>query len=151
MRRTPGIDAGPTSVPVRTILSTPEGFMNKKLLLLALPFVAHVAFAQSTSNDYSTPKSRADVKAEEKASGAIGTRNIETPATPSTKGSGKSRSESKSELQTSGSSGTGNIEAPQVPSTKNSGRTRADVKAEEKASGSMGTKNIEDSKESPKK
>jgi hypothetical protein len=125
--------------------------MNKKLLMLALPFVAHVAFAQSTANDYSTPKSRADVKAEEKATGAIGTKNIEVPANPSTKGSGMTRSESKSELQTSGSSGTGNIEAPQDPSTRNSGKARADVKAEEKASGSMGTKNTEDAKEAPKK
>lgn len=125
--------------------------MNKKLLMLALPFVAHLAFAQSTANDYSTPKSRADVKADEKASGAIGTRNIEAPAIPSTKESGMSRSESKSELQTSGSSGTGNIEAPQDPSTKNSGTARADVKAEEKASGSLGTKNTEVPLEAPKK
>jgi hypothetical protein len=127
--------------------SNQEGFMNKKLLMLALPFalplVTQFAFAQSTSSDPLAPKSRAEVKAEEKSTGAIGTKNIEVPATPTTKGSGMSRADAKSELQTSGSSSTSNIEVQGDPSTKNSGVSRADVKAEEKASGSMGTKNTE--------
>jgi hypothetical protein len=119
--------------------------MKKQLLTLAfaLPLVTTFAFAQSTSTDPLAPKSRADVKAEEKATGAVGTKNIEAPADPSTKGSGMSRADAKSELQTSGSSSTGNIEVQGDPSTKNSGVSRADVKADEKASGSMGTKNTE--------
>ncbi|MDB5822278.1 MAG: hypothetical protein JWR21_982 [Herminiimonas sp.] len=119
--------------------------MNKRLLTLAaaLPLVTTFAFAQSTTSDPLAPKSRADVKAEEKATGAIGTKNIEVPAEPSTKGSAMSRSDAKNELRTSGSSSTGNTEVQGDPSTKGSGLSRSDVKAEERASGSMSTKNIE--------
>jgi hypothetical protein len=118
--------------------------MNKLLVIPAMLLAAQAAIAQTSgSSDPSAPKSRAEVKAEERASGAVGTKNIEVPRTPSTKGSGKSRAEVKAEERASGAPVKGNIEAPSVPSTKGSGLSRAEVKASERATGSLGTKNIE--------
>lgn len=118
--------------------------MTKLLIIPALLFAAHAAHAQTSgSGDPSAPKSRAEVKAEERASGAVGTKNIDVPRTPSTKGSGTSRSEVKSSTRASGTPVKGNIEAPNDPSTKGSGLSRAEVKASERASGSLGTKNTE--------
>jgi hypothetical protein len=140
--------------------------MSKKLLLLALPFAVHAAFAQPSSSDPSTAKSgdvviaqqkeaqpepstmgggksRADVKNEVRSSGSSASGNIEEQPDPSTVGSGKSRAEVKSEVRSSGSSAAGNLEVQPEPSTKGSGTSRADVKSETRATGSIGTKNIE--------
>ena len=113
-------------------------------LIPALVLSAQAAFAQApASTDPSASKSRAEVKAEERATGALGTKNIEVPSTPSTKGSGTPRAAVKGETRATGTPVTGNIEVPPVPSTKGSGLARSEVKAAERASGSMGTKNIE--------
>jgi hypothetical protein len=121
-----------------------ETTMNKLLIIPAMLFVAHAAIAQtSSSSDPSVAKSRAEVKAEERASGAVGTKNIEVPQTPSTKGSNTSRAAVKADTRASGTPVKSNIEAPDNPSTKGSGLSRAEVKESERASGSLGTKNIE--------
>jgi hypothetical protein len=118
--------------------------MNKLLLIPAMLLAAQAAHAQTTgSGDPSASKSRAEVKAEQRATGAVGTKNIEAPGTPSTKGSGTSRAAVKSETRASGTPVTANIEAPKDPSTKGSGLARSEVKASERASGALGTKNIE--------
>jgi hypothetical protein len=118
--------------------------MNKLLWIPAMLFAANAAQAQpSPSSDPSAPKTRAEVKAEERASGAVGTKNIDVPRTPSTKGSSTSRSAVKAETRASGTPATENTEAPPDPSTKGSGLARSDVKASERASGSLGTKNTE--------
>lgn len=118
--------------------------MNKLILIPLLCLSAHAAHAQTTgSSDPSAAKSRAEVKAEERASGAVGTKNIEVPQTPSTKGSDTPRAAVKAETRASGSPVKSNIEAPGIPSTKGSGLSRSDVKASERASGSLGTKNTE--------
>ena len=118
--------------------------MNKLIIIPAMLFAAQAAYAQTSgSSDPSAAKSRAEVKAEERASGAIGTKNIEVPGTPSTKGTDSSRASVKSSTRASGTPVTGNIEAPGIPSTRGSGLARADVKASERASGSLGTKNTE--------
>src|SRR6476620_8619879 len=112
--------------------------MNKKIWLLTVPFTIQLAFAQSPSTvDPSAKRSRADVKAEERATGAPGTKNIEVPVNPSTKGTGTLRSDVKAEERQSGSDARGNIEAPAIPSTKGNGKMRSEVKAEERASGSL--------------
>jgi hypothetical protein len=126
------------------IISSEETIMNKLLIIPTMLFVVHAAIAQTSgSSDPSTAKSRAEVKAEERASGAVGTKNIEVPGTPSTKGSEKPRAAVKAETRASGTPVTSNIEAPNNPSTKGSGLARSDVKASERASGSLGTKNTE--------
>lgn len=118
--------------------------MKKLLWIPAMLFAAHAAHGQtSAATDPSAAKSRAEVKAETRASGAVGTKNIEVPRTPSTKGSNTSRASVKAETRASGTPVTDNIDTPAVPSTKGSGLTRAQVKASERASGSMGTKNTE--------
>jgi hypothetical protein len=118
--------------------------MNKLLLIPALLLAAQAAHAQTAgSTDPSAPKSRAEVKAETRATGAVGTKNIEAPGTPSTKGSDTSRAAVKSDTRASGTPVTKNIEVPTTPSTKGSGIARSDVKASQRATGSMGTKNIE--------
>ena len=118
--------------------------MNKLLIIPALLFAAQAALAQTaTSSDPSAAKSRAEVKADTRASGAVGTKNIDVPRTPSTKGSGTSRASVKAETRASGTPVTDNIEVPENPSTKGSGLARSEVKANERASGSLGTKNTE--------
>jgi hypothetical protein len=118
--------------------------MNKKLWLLILPFAMHSAFAQSPSaGDPSAKRSRAEVKAEERATGALGTKNTEVPVNPSTKGTGTSRSDVKAEVRQSGADVRSNTEAPANPSTKGSGKMRSEVKAEERATGSLAKGNIE--------
>lgn len=118
--------------------------MNKLLLLPALLIGSQLAYAQtSSSSDPSASKSRAEVKAEERASGAVGTKNIEVPGTATTRGSDTSRAGVKADTRASGAPVKGNIEAPGDPSTKGSGLARSDVKASERASGSLGTKNTE--------
>jgi hypothetical protein len=126
------------------LLHKKETIMNKLLLIPAMLIAAQAAYAQTSgSSDPSASKTRAEVKAEERASGSAATRNIEAPGTPSTKGSGTSRAAVKADTRASGSPVKGNIEAPGVPSTRGSGVSRAEVKASERASGSLGTKNIE--------
>ena len=126
------------------LISYEETTMNKMLIIPTMLFAAHAAIAQtSSSSDPSAAKSRTEVKAEERASGAVGTKNIEVPSTSSTKGSETSRASVKSSTRASGTPVTGNIEAPNDPSTKDSGLARSDVKASERASGSLGTKNTE--------
>lgn len=118
--------------------------MNKLILIPLLLLSAHAAQAQTSgSSDPSAAKSRAEVKAEERASGAVGTKNIEVPRTPSTKGSDTSRAAVKADTRASGTPVTENIEAPGTPSTKGSGLSRAEVKASERATGSLSTKNTE--------
>lgn len=118
--------------------------MNKLLLLPALLIASQLAYAQTSgSSDPSASKSRAEVKAEERASGAVGTKNIEVPGTATTKGSNTSRAAVKADTRASGTPVKGNIEAPADPSTKGSGLARSDVKASERAGGSLGTKNTE--------
>lgn len=118
--------------------------MNKLLIIPALLFAAQAAHAQTSgSSDPSAAKSRAEVKAEQRASGAVGTKNIEAPGTPSTKGSDTSRASVKADTRASGSPVKGNIEAPADASTRGSGLARSDVKSSERASGSLGTKNTE--------
>lgn len=118
--------------------------MNKLLIIPAMLFAAQAAYAQTSgSDDPSAAKSRAEVKAEERSSGAVGTKNIDVPRTPSTKGSDTSRASVKADTRASGTPVTGNIEAPRNPSTKGSGLSRSEVKASERASGSLGTKNTE--------
>lgn len=117
--------------------------MNKLLLIPVLVLSAQAAFAQTaTSDDPSASKSRAEVKAD-RATGVPGTKNIDVPGTPTTKGSGVARSDVKAAERASGTPVTKNIEAPGTPSTKGSGLARSEVKAVERASGSLGTKNIE--------
>ena len=117
--------------------------MNKILLIPALVLAAHAAFAQTpAANDPSASKSRAEVKAD-RATGTPGTKNIDVPGTPTTKGSGVARSEVKAAERASGAPVTKNIDVPATPSTKGSGLPRAEVKAAERASGSLGTKNNE--------
>lgn len=118
--------------------------MNKLLLIPALLLTAQAAYAQASgASDPSAAKSRAEVKAEERASGALGTKNIEVPGTPATRGSDTSRAAVKADTRASGTPVKGNIEAPANPSTKGSGLARSEVKASERASGSLGTKNTE--------
>jgi hypothetical protein len=118
--------------------------MNKLILIPLLLLSAQATHAQTTgSSDPSAAKSRAEVNAEERASGAVGTKNIEVPQTPSTKGSGTPRAAVKAETRASGSPVKSNIEAPGIPSTKGSGMSRSEVKASERATGSLATKNIE--------
>ena len=118
--------------------------MNKLLIIPALLIFAQAALAQTAgSSDPSAAKSRAEVKADTRASGAVGTKNIDVPRTPSTKGSGTSRASVKAETRASGTPVTDNIETPANPSTKGSGLSRSEVKASERASGSLGTKNTE--------
>lgn len=116
----------------------------KKIGLFIFPLVMHSVYAQSPStSDPSEKRSRADVKAEERATGALGTKNIEVPINPATKGTGISRRDVKAEVRQSGSDATKNLEAPADPSTKGSGKMRSEVKAEECASGSLSKGNIE--------
>ena len=117
--------------------------MNKLLPIPVMLFAAHAALAQTAgSSDPSAAKSRAEVKAEQRATGAVGTGNIDVPRTPSTKGSGTSRSAVKAD-RNSGTPVTANNEAPNDSSTRGSGLSRSEVKANERASGSLGTKNTE--------
>ena len=118
--------------------------MNKLLIIPAMLFAAQAAIAQSSgSGDPSAARSRAEVKAEERASGAVGTKNIDVPGTPSTKGSDTSRAAVKANTRASGTPVTANIEAPSDASTRGSGLARSDVKASERAGGSLGTRNTD--------
>lgn len=80
--------------------------MSKTLLLLFLAFTVPSIHAQSTSSTDSSGKTRAEVKADARASGSLSRRQTEYTNPPSTKGSGTSRAEVKAAERASGALGT---------------------------------------------
>ena len=77
--------------------------MSKTLLVLLLACSVSVTYAQGTGGGDSSGKSRAEVKADSRASGSQGTKQTEYTNPPSTKGTGTSRAEVKAAERASGS------------------------------------------------
>ena len=111
--------------------------MQKTLLLLTLPFVVHVGFAQAPAGGESS------TSAEPPATKNVEAPKAEAPKTLSTKTTGKTREEVKKELRLSGAVGTKNIEAPEPPMTKRERKARAKAKVEVPAAGSQSTTTTE--------
>ena len=92
--------------------------MSKTLLAFMLSLSVSTLYAQDTTGSGASSKTRAEVKAEERASGALGTRQNEFANPPSTKGSGTSRAEVKADERASGSMSSKQTEYSDSPSGK---------------------------------
>ena len=92
--------------------------MSRTLLALMLSLSVSTLYAQSTTGSAAGGKTRAEVKAEERASGALGTKQNEYANPPSTKGSGISRAEVKAEERATGSMSNRQMEYSESPSGK---------------------------------
>ena len=92
--------------------------MSKTLLALMLSLSVSGLYAQGTTGSDAVSKTRAEVKAEERASGALGTKQNEYANPPSTKGSATSRAEVKAEERASGSMSNKQTEYSDSPSGK---------------------------------
>jgi hypothetical protein len=92
--------------------------MSKTLLALMLSLSVSGLYAQGTTGSDAVSKTRAEVKAEERASGALGTKQNEYANPPSTKGSATSRAEVKAEERASGSMSNKQTEYTDSPSGK---------------------------------
>ena len=80
--------------------------MSKTLLALLLACSVSATYAQNTGSSDSSSKSRAEVKADNRASGSPSTKQTEYTNPPSTKGSGTLRVDVKAAERASGSMGT---------------------------------------------
>jgi len=92
--------------------------MSKTLLALLLALGLPTIYAQGTTGSDAGGKTRAQVKAEERASGSLGSKQNEYANPPSTKGSGTSRKEVKAEERASGSMSNKQTEYSDSPSGK---------------------------------
>jgi hypothetical protein len=95
-----------------------EIIMSKTLLALMLSLSVSGLYAQGTTGSDAVSKTRAEVKAEERASGALGTKQNEYANPPTTKGSATSRAEVKAEERASGSMSNKQTEYTDSPSGK---------------------------------
>lgn len=84
--------------------------MSKTLLMLLLTCSVSATYAQNTGGSDYSGKSRAEVKADNRAANSQSTMQTEYTNPPSTKGSGTSRVEVKAAERASGAMGTKQIE-----------------------------------------